>query len=121
MAYEDNEGYTLVDRGTWLSFNDTYATLRILAESIVGENKLLNPYGAIPVNPVLHPHVKFLSASRFVGFLTSPYGQDLIDSYKKNNVVLFHSSFGKNISCSTADNEVAIWSPFHEEFKGLDV
>jgi tungstate transport system substrate-binding protein len=128
MTYEDiesaHEGYTLVDRATWLSFNDTYTSLNILAESVMGEDKLLNPYGAIPVNPVLHPHVKFLSACRFVGFLTSTYGQELIDSYTKNNAVLFHSSFGtcnSSTNCPTVDNEIAIWTPFQAEYVGLTV
>ncbi|MFX1380719.1 MAG: substrate-binding domain-containing protein [Promethearchaeota archaeon] len=128
MTYEDNnpahEGYTLVDRGTWLTFNDTYTSLIILAESVVGEDLLLNPYGVIPVNPVLHPHTKYLSACRFIGFLTSPYGQELINAYKKNNVALFHSNFGScdnTTSCSTTDDEVAIWTPFQAEFAGLTI
>jgi len=39
MTFQDanSQGYTLIDRGTWLSFNDTYTTLKILAESVVGE------------------------------------------------------------------------------------
>ena len=128
MTYEDvdlaHEGYTLVDRGTWLTFNDTYTSLNILAESVPGEDLLLNPYGAIPVNPVLHPHVKYLSACRFVGFLTSPYGQTLINAFKKNNAVLFHATFGTcnhNSSCSTTTDELAIWTPFQAEFASLTV
>jgi len=76
MTYQDAEsqGYTLIDRGTWLTFNDTYTILKILAESVVGEDNLLNPYGVIPVNPDLHSHVKYNSVLRFVGFLTSGYG-----------------------------------------------
>ncbi|MFX1242742.1 MAG: substrate-binding domain-containing protein [Promethearchaeota archaeon] len=128
MTYEDddpaNEGYTLIDRGTWLSFNDTYTSLNILAESVVGEDYLLNPYGAIPVNPVLYSHVKFTSASRFIGFLTSQYGQDLINAYKKNNAILFHADFGScniSTSCDTTDEEIAIWTPFQAEFAGLTI
>jgi tungstate transport system substrate-binding protein len=123
MTYEDvdatHEGYTLVDRGTWLSFNNSYTSLVILAESVIGEDKLLNPYGVIPVNPILHPHVKYLSVSRFVGFLTSDYGQDLINSYKKNNAILFRGSFGTcniNHSCATTDDEISFWTPFQAEF-----
>jgi len=128
MTYEDvdlaHEGYTLVDRGTWLTFNDTYTSLNILVESVPGEDLLLNPYGAIPVNPVLYPHVKYLSACRFIGFLTSPYGQALVNAYKKNNAVLFHASFGTcnhNSSCPTTADEIAIWTPFQAEFAGLTV
>ncbi|TKJ23853.1 MAG: hypothetical protein CEE43_01440 [Promethearchaeota archaeon Loki_b32] len=128
MTWEDvdaaHEGYTIVDRGTWFSFNETYTSLKILAESIIGEDLLLNPYGVIPVNPVLHPHVKYLSVSRFIGFLTSPYGQALINAYRKNNAVLFHANFGicdVNSSCPTTDDEIAIWTPFQAEFAGLTV
>ncbi len=128
MTYEDldtgHEGYSIVDRGTWLSFYENYISLNILAESIVGEDLLLNPYGAIPVNPVLHPHVKYLSTCRFVGFLTSPYGQSLINAYRKNNQILFHASFGicdYNCSCTTTNEEIAIWSPFQAEYAGLTV
>ncbi|MFW9879576.1 MAG: substrate-binding domain-containing protein [Candidatus Thorarchaeota archaeon] len=126
ITYNDanDRGYTLVDRGTWLSFNDSYITLAILAESVIGEDYLLNPYGVIPVNPILHPHVKFVASFRFVGFLTSPYGQALIENYKKNNAVLFHSSFGKcneTQSCPTTENEIAFWTPFHSEFAELSI
>ncbi len=126
ITYNDanNRGYTLVDRGTWLTFNDTYTILNILAESVEGEDILLNPYGVIPVNPVLHPHVKFVSACRFVGFITSPYGQALIDAYRKNNAVLFHACFGtcnETHDCSTTDDEIVIWTPYQSEFAGLSV
>jgi len=128
MTWEDvdaaHEGYTIVDRGTWLSFNDTYTSLNILGESVVGEDLLLNPYGAIPVNPVLHPHIKYKSVCRFIGFLTSPYGQALIDTYRKNNVVLFHANFGTcdiDCSCTTTKGEVAIWTAFQAEFEGLTI
>lgn len=126
ITYNDanDRGYTLVDEGTWLSFNDSYTTLNILAESANVEDFLLNPYGAIPVNPVLHPHVKYVAACRFVGFLTSPYGQALINAYKKNNAVLFHSAFGicnETHSCLTTEAELAFWTPFHSEFAGLSI
>lgn len=128
MTYEDDnpahEGYTLVDRGTWLSFNDTYTSLKILAESVPGENLLLNPYGVIPINPILHLHTKYISACRFVGFLTSDYGQALINSYKKNNAILFHADFGTcdyYTNCITTVDEIAIWTPFQAEFSGLTV
>jgi tungstate transport system substrate-binding protein len=126
ITYNDanDRGYTLVDRGTWLSFNDTYTTLNILAESVVGEDFLLNPYGVIPVNPILHPHTKYVAACRFVGFLTSPYGQTLINAYKKNNAVLFHSSFricNETHNCPTTDGEIAIWEPYHSEFAGHSI
>ncbi|MFX1366635.1 MAG: substrate-binding domain-containing protein [Promethearchaeota archaeon] len=119
-----HEGYTIIDRGTWLSLFEQYTTLKILAESIIGENYLLNPYGVIPINPVLYPHVKYVSVCRFIGFLTSPYGQDLIDAYRKNNQVLFHADFGtcdNDTACTTTADEITIWKPYQIEFADLTV
>ena len=117
MTFENtnSQGYTLIDRGTWLSFNDTYRTLNILAESVVGEDYLLNPYGVIPVNPDLHSHVKYSSVLRFVGFLTSDYGQNLINSYTKNGEKLFHAAFGMcntTHNCPTTGKEVSYWTSY---------
>ena len=115
----NNQGYTLIDRGTWLSFNDTYTTLKILAESVVGEDNLLNPYGVIPVNPDLHSQVKYSSVLRFVGFLTSNYGQNLINSFTKNGEKLFHAAFGMcntTHNCPTTEEEVSFWTSYQQEF-----
>ncbi len=121
MTYQDvnNQGYTLIDRGTWLTFNNTYATLKMLAESVVGEDNLLNPYGVIPVNPDLHPHVKYNSVLRFVGFLTSGYGQNLINNYTKNGETLFHAAFGicnSTHNCLTTEEELSFWTIYQQEF-----
>ncbi len=121
ITYNDanDRGYTLVDRGTWLSYNDTYATLKVLAESVSGEDLLLNPYGAILVNPQLYPSIKYQAARRFIAFLTCPYGQALIGNYKKNNEVLFTPAFGTcdiTHNCPTTATEIAIWTPYQAEF-----
>ena len=115
----NSQGYTLIDRGTWLSFNDTYTTLKILVESVVVEDNLLNPYGVIPVNPNLHSHVKYSNVLRFVGFLTSDYGQNLINSYTKNGEKLFHAAFGMcntTHNCPTTGKEVSFWTTYQQEF-----
>jgi len=125
MTYHDssNKGYTLIDRGTWLSFNDTYTSLDLLGESVVGEDYLLNPYGFIPVNPDRHSHVKYEAVLRLGGFLTSPYGQDLIGAYKKNKAGLFQPNFGVcNITddCVSTDEEVGFWTKYQSEFKNYN-
>ena len=126
MTYQDssNKGYTLIDRGTWLSFNDTYTTLEIQAKSIEGEDYLLNPYGFIPVNPDRHPYVKYEAVLRLGGFLTSDYGQSLITYYRKNNATLFHPNFGTCNStndCASTDDEVAFLTQHQSEFVGLSI
>ena len=78
--------YTLVDRGTWLSFGNR-GPLRLLVE---GDRRLRNPYGVIAVDPKKHPHVKAKAALRFVAWLISPAGQRAIGSFRIGGRALFH-------------------------------
>lgn len=78
--------YTLVDRGTWLSFGNR-GPLRLLVE---GDRRLRNPYGVIAVSPKKHPHVKAKAALRFVAWLVSPAGQRAIGSFRIGGLTLFH-------------------------------
>ena len=81
----DMQGYTLTDRGTYLSMADNLA-LEIVVE---GDAFLFNPYGVIAVNPELHPHVNYDGAMAFIKYLTSKNGQDVIRNYKVNGKQLF--------------------------------
>lgn len=78
--------YTLVDRGTWLSFGNR-GPLRLLVE---GDRRLRNPYGVIAVDPKKHPHVKAKAALRFVAWLVSAAGQRAIGSFRIDGRILFH-------------------------------
>ena len=78
--------YTLVDRGTWLSFGNR-GPLRLLVQ---GDRRLRNPYGVIAVNPEKHPHVKAKAALRFVAWLVSPAGQRAIAGFRIGGLILFH-------------------------------
>jgi tungstate transport system substrate-binding protein len=84
MANEE-QTYTLADRGTWLSWKSD-VTLEILTE---GDLILLNPYGVIPVNPEKHSHVKNELAIKFVKYLISTETQQMIGDFKKEGEVLF--------------------------------
>ena len=114
---DEENGYTLVDRGTWLFMKDSL-NLVILSE---GDENLLNPYGAILVNPELHTGVKFDLAVKFVGFLVSEQGQQLIGDFRKNGELLFHPAFGicnSTHSCITTSDEITYWSQFNGGFTG---
>jgi len=111
------KAYTLVDRGTWL-FSKENVDLALLVE---GEEILLNPYGAILINPEQHPHVKYQNAHKFISFLVSEKGQDLIGAYTINDEILFKPAFGicnETHSCPTTAEEVAYWSQFNGGYKG---
>ena len=77
--------YVLADRGTWLSFKNR-ADLAVLVE---GDKALFNQYGVMVVNPAKFAHVKAVDAQKFVDWVISPAGQDVIASYKIDGQQLF--------------------------------
>jgi tungstate transport system substrate-binding protein len=81
-------GYTLADRGTWLSFKNRQDLVIVLA----GDARLFNPYGVMLVNPAKYPHVKREAGMKFVEWITSPEGQQTIADYKINGEQLFFPS-----------------------------
>lgn len=81
-------GYTLTDRGTFLSMRDML-DLVILFE---GDENLLNQYGIMAVNKELHTHVNYKGAKDLIEFFVSPRGQNLIDEYKVNGEQLFFAN-----------------------------
>lgn len=70
-------GYTLTDRGTYLSLRDTL-DLDILLE---GDESLLNVYHVMRPNPDKWPNVNVEGAVAFSDFLISAEGQELIGSF----------------------------------------
>jgi tungstate transport system substrate-binding protein len=85
MASASN-AYVLSDRGTWLAFKNR-GDLTILVE---GDKRLFNQYGVMLVNPAKHPTVKKEAGQRFIDWLISPEGQDVISGYKINGQQLFY-------------------------------
>jgi tungstate transport system substrate-binding protein len=81
--------YALTDRGTWLSFKNR-GDLVILVE---GDSKLFNQYGVMLVNPAKHPHVKKEMGQKFIDWLISPTGQQVIANYKIQGQQLFFPNY----------------------------
>lgn len=77
--------YTLIDRGTWVSYQGKTA-LNILVE---GDKLLFNPYGIIAVNPNKHQDINYSAAMELIAWITSPHTQNKIAHYRINNQVLF--------------------------------
>jgi len=112
MANEE-QAYTLSDRATYLAVRDESGfTLTICFE---GDGKnLLNTYRAILVNPEMFQDAHYGEAEKYVLFLVSSEGQQLIDDYTKNGQRLFSSAFGKlrqlGIDDPYEEDEVAYWT-----------
>lgn len=79
------DGYTLADRGTWLSFQNR----RNLVLIVEGDKRLFNQYGVILVNPARHANVKQDLGQTFIDWLVSPEGQRTIASFRINGEQLF--------------------------------
>ncbi len=74
-------GYTLSDRGTYLAMKGKI-NLRILFES--DQKYLFNPYHVMAVNPAKFPNVKYDLAMKYINYVISPQGQDIIRNYGKD-------------------------------------
>ena len=88
------DGYTLSDRGTWLSFQNR----RDLGIVVEGDKRLFNQYGVMLVNPAKHPTVKKEPGMAFIDWLTAPDGQRTIADYKINGEQLFFPDYRKPAS-----------------------
>jgi tungstate transport system substrate-binding protein len=84
-------GYVLADRGTWLSFKNR-GDLAVLVE---GDTKLFNQYGVMVVNPAKHPQTKVAEAQKFVDWVISPAGQNVIAGYKIGGEQFFFPNANK--------------------------
>jgi tungstate transport system substrate-binding protein len=85
------DAYVLSDRATWLNFENK-GGLELLVE---GDERLLNPYAVILVNPARFPHVKAEAGQAFIEWLLSPTGQALIGNYRIAGSPAFFTVEGK--------------------------
>ena len=85
---DEEEAYTLADRGTFISFRSDI-DLAVLTE---GDRALFNPYGIIAVNPARHEGANYVAAMALIAFFTSPEGQHLIGEFRVEGEALFTPS-----------------------------
>jgi len=84
----EKQGYTISDRGTWLSMQDKEEM--VFSIVLEGDPALFNQYGVMIVNPETHSHVKYHAAGKFVDWLASATGQQAIGAFKdKSGNILF--------------------------------
>ena len=115
---EEQQGYCLVDRGTWLSKKDQM-TLLVLSE---GDSILLNPYGMILINPEMYPNLNHEMAQNLVAYMISEQGQQKIADFRKGGEILFKPLYGKCASitgCPTQSQELAFWGSISGNFGTL--
>lgn len=77
--------YVLTDRATWIAFGNKGGH-KILVQ---GDRHLFNQYGIILVNKNKHAHVKSDAGQRFIDWLLSAEGQEMIAGYRMHGQQLF--------------------------------
>ena len=77
---DEVQGYTLSDRGTYLSMRNRL-DLEILVE---GDSRLFNQYGVIAVNPNKNDKINIEGARAFIDWILSEKGQNLIAEFGKD-------------------------------------
>lgn len=92
---DQNEGYTISDRGTFLSFGGELA----LQLQVEGDPELLNIYHVILVNPEKHDSLETDGAEAFADFLLSEEAQGAIEGFgvEEFGQPLFIPDAGKTI------------------------
>ena len=90
---DEKQGYAIIDRGTFL-FQKNNISLGVVVE---GGKDLLNPYGVIAVSPYRFPDTNYKGAMNLIRWLTSPQCQKMIDDFRVNGNILFHSNAEKKI------------------------
>jgi len=90
----EKKGYTIADRGTYLSMKKKLG-LDLLVE---GDASLLNIYHVIQVNPAKWPKVNAAGAKAFADFVVGKKAQAIIKTYgvKKYGAPLFFPDAGKD-------------------------
>lgn len=90
---DEKQGYTLSDRATYLALKDTLE----LAVVVEGDDGLFNQYGVIPVNPEKGEMINEAGALKFMDWLISDEGQDLISQFgvDKYGEPLFIPNYGE--------------------------
>lgn len=94
---QEQGGYVLADRGTYLQYKYAREADYDLEIVYQGDDLLQNPYGIIPVNPKMHPHVKYDLAKEFAGWLVSERGQEVIGSCRLHGQQLFFPDAGRRM------------------------
>ncbi|MHC1711789.1 MAG: substrate-binding domain-containing protein [Solidesulfovibrio sp.] len=91
----ERKAYTLVDRGTYIAYEDQAKGKPALVVLIEGDKPLLNQYSVISVNPEKCKSVKFEASETFRKWLASPKGQKVVGDFTLKGKKLFTPNAAK--------------------------
>lgn len=103
MMANEKQAYTLSDMSTFMAFKGNLTIVPL----IEGGDELLNVYVAMAVNPAKHPGANCELANKFIDFLVSDEGQEIIATFGEEQYgqPLFSPAKGNCdlIGCSAAE------------------
>jgi tungstate transport system substrate-binding protein len=85
----EHEGYTLADRGTYITYEANQQGTPPLVILVGGDPQLYNQYSVMAVNPDRCGNVHYDLAVEFIKWITSPKIQKLIADFKLKGKQLF--------------------------------
>jgi len=92
----ERKAYTLVDRGTYITYEAAQPKGNVpLVVLVEGDKPLLNQYSVISVNPAQCKNAKYDLAEKFRKWMASPAGQKLVGNYTMKGKKLFTPNAGK--------------------------
>ncbi len=91
----ERKGYALVDRGTYIAYEDQAKGKPALVILVEGDKPLLNQYSVIPVNPEKCKAAKHAAAEKFRTWLASAKGQKIVGDFTLKGKPLFTPNAGK--------------------------
>jgi len=83
---DNKQGYALTDRGTQIAFSGKM----MLKVQFEGDESLFNPYHVMAVNPKKGSHIRYRLAKKYINFVTSKQGQEIISGFTKGGEHLFY-------------------------------
>jgi tungstate transport system substrate-binding protein len=94
LVASEKEAYTLVDRATYMSMEES-VSLEIMVE---GDELLKNQYGIIAINPEKNPNVNGAGAQKLVEWIMSGEGQQMIADFTTGGEQPFMPLYGECLS-----------------------
>ena len=91
----ERDAYTMTDRGTFIKYADNHQGNPPLVVLVEGDATLFNQYSALAVNPSRCENVKYDLALKFIDWMASPRGQQLIGDFRLLDQPLFTPNAGK--------------------------
>jgi len=92
LARDKDGGWLHDDNGSVIEVDETIGKLNAYSKFCQATLTGDNPYGIIAVNPKKFPHVEYKKSQKFIEWLITGEGKDVINRFTYNGEKLFHTN-----------------------------